>query len=83
LFTSIADGWSRKIHDAQRQQGNAIPMIVREDGTNNGAWFNYHHMYVQNEDTGKKLPNHIDTRSYTQLLADDIEPTARLWPRRR
>jgi hypothetical protein len=77
LFTSMASGWSRKIHDSDRTQGDTIPMIVREDCTNNGAWFNYRHMYVQNEDTGKRLPNHIDTRSYTRLLVDDVEPPAR------
>lgn len=76
-FTSLAAGWSRKIHDTERSQGNAIPMIVRADGTNNGAWFQYRHMYLQNEDTGKQLPNHIDFRSYTQLLVSDIESPAR------
>jgi len=65
------------VHDTERSQGNAIPMIVRADGTNNGAWFQYRHMYLQNEDTGKQLPNHIDFRSYAQLLVSDIEPPAR------
>jgi len=69
LFTSLADGWAREIHATDRTQGDAIPMIVRRDGTNNGAWFHYGHIFVQNEDTGKQLPNHIDTRSYTQFLA--------------
>ncbi len=68
LFTSLTNGWSRKIHDADRGLGEAIPMIVRADGTNNGTWFHYRHLFVQNEDTGKQLPNHIDTRSYQQLL---------------
>lgn len=68
LFRSLTEGWSRKIQDADRTPGNAIPMIVRADGTNNGAWFHYGHMYLQNEDTGKQLPNHIDFRSYKQLL---------------
>lgn len=77
LFTSLADGWSRKIHDTDRERGDAIPPIVREDGTNNGVWFQYRHLYVQNEDTGNRLPNHIDARSYTQLLVDDVEPPAR------
>lgn len=77
LFTSLSAGWSRKIHEADRTQGNAIPMIVRADGTNNGAWFQYRHMYLQNEDTGKQLPNHIDFRSYSQLLVSDVAPPAR------
>lgn len=69
LFKSLADGWSRQIHAADRTASDVIPMIVRHDGTNNGAWFHYGHIFVQNEDTGKELPNHIDTRSYSQLLA--------------
>jgi len=77
VFTSLTEGWSRKVHDADRGPGEAIPMIVRADGTNNGTWFHYRHLYVQNEDTGKRLPNHLDTRSYTQLLVQDIEPPAR------
>ena len=77
LFTSIADGWSRKVLAADRSQKDEIPMIVRADGTNNGAWFAYRHMFVQNEETGAKLPNHIDTRSYTQWLDGDVEPPGR------
>lgn len=71
LFTSIPAGWSRKIRDTDRRGTDAIPMIVRTDGTNNGTWFSHRHVYVQNEDTGARLPNHIDTRSYAQLLMDD------------
>jgi hypothetical protein len=40
-------------------------MIVRADGTNNGAWFSYGHMWVQNEETGAKLPDHVESRSFT------------------
>jgi len=69
LFSSMRDGWSRKIHAAQRGQTGGIPMIVRGDGTNNGAWFKARHMYLQNEETGAILPNHIDSRSYAQLTA--------------
>jgi hypothetical protein len=76
LFSSLTAGWSRKIHDADRAQSDVIPMIVRDDGTNNGTWFHYRHIYVQNEDTGNRLPNHIDARSYTQVLGNDIKPPA-------
>ncbi len=71
LFESMAAGWSRKILDTARTDAGPIPMIVRPDGTNNGAWFQYGHMFLQNEDTGKRLPNHIDTRSYEQLLSTE------------
>lgn len=77
LFHSMSDGWSRKIHATQRSEGDVIPMIIRADGSNNGVWFKYRHLYVQNEETGAVLPNHIDSRSYRQLIVGDIEPPAR------
>jgi hypothetical protein len=70
VFTSLADGWSRKLMDASQSEGRPLPMIVRGDGTNNGAWFSYNHMWVQNEDTGGELPDHVDRRH----LADDFLP---------
>ncbi len=77
VFISMSDGWSREILSGNRGDAGEIPMIVRADGTNNGAWFHYRHLYVQNEETGAKLPNHIDSRSYTALLDGDVEPPAR------
>jgi peptidoglycan/xylan/chitin deacetylase (PgdA/CDA1 family) len=77
LFTSMSQGWSRKIFDRHRGGKNAqdeIPPIVRADGTNNGAWFAMRHMWVQNEDTGGKLPGHVFGRHFTQLLDGDHEP---------
>jgi hypothetical protein len=90
LFTSITEGWSRRIlsgrHGEQGQRRGAadesqasdhqspIPPIVRADGTNNGTWFHYRHMYVQNEETGAKLPNHMDSRSFTTFLGGDLHP---------
>ena len=68
LFVSITAGWSRKILVGERGNPDDIPMIVRADGTNNGAWFKHRHMYVQNEETGGKRPNHIESRCFTALL---------------
>ncbi|NLY02539.1 MAG: hypothetical protein GXY83_41195 [Rhodopirellula sp.] len=68
LYRSLAEGWSRRYLSGQREEGSPIPMIVRGDGTNNGAWFKGGHMYVQNENTGAALPNHVDFRSYTGFL---------------
>ena len=68
LFTSIREGWSRRVLFGNRGESRRepdVPMIVRADGTNNGAWFKHRHMWVQNEDTGKKLPDEIDRRDYT------------------
>lgn len=68
LYESLANGWSRRYLSGRQAEDSPIPMIVRGDGTNNGAWFKYGHMIVQNEDTGARLSNHIDRRSYTGLL---------------
>jgi hypothetical protein len=80
-FISMANGWSRKLLDSVRADGNAIPPIVREDGANNGVWFKYRHIWVQNEDVGetttlggKPLKIPIESRPYTQLLEGDIHP---------
>ena len=51
-------------------------MIVRADGTNNGAWFNLRHMWVQNEETGGTLPDHVDRRSFETLSARSLNQGA-------
>lgn len=78
LFTSMSNGWSRKVLTSKRTDGNLIPMIVRGDGTNNGVWFKYRHLWVQNEDTGENVqldgrPGRIpvECQSYTTLLKGD------------
>lgn len=69
LFTSIEEGWTKKLFDAARgEAGQGLPLIVRADGSNNGAWFSFGHMWVQNEDTGKKEPDHLLRRSFAQDL---------------
>lgn len=71
LFRSMETGWSIRALSGNRGQADAtreIPMIVRADGTNNGAWFLHGYMWVQNEDTAG-MPNLVDRRSFDQLLA--------------
>jgi len=71
LFTSMEEGWSRTIREGKRGEKDPkdeLPMIVRADGTNNGAWFKHRHMWVQNEDTGSALAGHVDRRRYEELL---------------
>ncbi len=71
LYSSMKEGWSRKILAGVRGEANEIPMIVRADGTNNGVWFKYRHLWVQNEDTGGKRPasqNQADGYPYSTLL---------------
>lgn len=68
-FTSMQDGWGQTIREGIRPDSDGIPMIVRDDGTNNGAWFRFHHMWVQNEETGARfIPSQTDSRSYQALL---------------
>ncbi len=68
IFTSPQDGWSRTTRAGERGAVGGLPMIVRGDGTNNGAWFNHRHMWVQNEDTGGSLPDHVARRSFEHDL---------------
>ena len=67
----MTEGWSRALLAGRRGDENEIPPIVRADGTNNGAWFSHNHMWVQNEETGRKLPHEMDSRHFTRLLGTD------------
>ena len=61
-------GWSRKTLDGKQGDEKALPMIVRADGTNNGAWFKYGHMWVQNEDTVVGRDKQVESRSFSADL---------------
>lgn len=68
-FVSMTDGWSNQVLTGEQVADSPIPMIVRADGTNNGAWFKYGHMWVQNEETGGRVkPSQSVKRSYAKLL---------------
>ncbi len=68
VFHSMTEGWSRKMLAAERPgEVPGLPMIVPTDGTNNGEWFNYRHMWVQNEETGGQPPQ-VEVRSFTHDL---------------
>ncbi|MBN2291420.1 MAG: VCBS repeat-containing protein [Pirellulales bacterium] len=77
VFSSMKDGWGRQILKSNRTENDIVPMIVRGDGTNNGAWFARRHMWVQNEDTGAKLPYQVDSRHYKTLLTGDTRQQTR------
>jgi hypothetical protein len=65
----MADGWSHQVVAGKQGNDAVIPMIVRADGTNNGAWFKYGHMWVQNEETGgREKPSQAVKRAYSTLL---------------
>jgi putative membrane-bound dehydrogenase-like protein len=67
-------GWSFKISGGKRGDSGDIPAIVRGGSSpNNGAWFHSKHLWVQNEDTAH-LPDHVDRRSFTQLLMGTESP---------
>lgn len=68
-FTSMQDGWTKTLLSGRHEDGSALPMIVRADGSNNGVWFSYGHMWVQNEETGGTLVDHVDRRSFVRDFA--------------
>ena len=68
-FNSMTDGWSNQVLAGKQTDDAPVPMIVRADGTNNGAWFKYGHMWVQNEQTGGRVkPSQSVNRAYATLL---------------
>jgi putative membrane-bound dehydrogenase-like protein len=74
LFTSMKEGWSRKVLSGHPGDPGAIPLIANH-GTNNGAWVHSRHIWWHNEHTDL-LPNHVDRRSFNDLLAG-VEPEAK------
>jgi len=73
LWKNREEGWAIKAIEGVRGEeggiGPVIPMIVRADGTNNGAWFHSRSMWVQNEDTNR-LPDLVDRLSFDDMLKD-------------
>lgn len=45
-----------------------LPPFVRADGTNNGASFAHRALWVQNEETGGRLPSHVARWTFEELL---------------
>ena len=82
IFESMEKGWTRRGLYGERENNgvgenhprgrNALPPIVRADGTNNGAWIKRGHLYWQNEDTGAVMSHHIDQRSFGDLMGDQV-----------
>lgn len=68
LFSSLTDGWSRAgIAGRRGDTAVNVPMIVRPDGTNNGAWVHSGKLWFQNEQTNQ-LPDGVDRVSFAELL---------------
>jgi hypothetical protein len=68
IFNGMQEGWSRKTLDGKQGNQDGLPMIVRADGTNNGAWFKYGQMWVQNEDVATGREAQVESRSFTADL---------------
>ncbi|MDB6039714.1 MAG: putative rane-bound dehydrogenase [Verrucomicrobiales bacterium] len=69
LYLGFQPGWSRDVMRGKPGDRGALPLIVRGgEHPNNGVWFHSGQMWVQNEDTAL-LPDIVDRRSYSQLLA--------------
>ncbi|MDA0810821.1 MAG: FG-GAP-like repeat-containing protein [Verrucomicrobia bacterium] len=78
LWVSMDAGWavgglSGTRGDFPADQG--IPMIVREDGSDNGTWFKAGRMFVQNEDTVKGNTV-VEQRTFEQLATALTKPEA-------
>ncbi|MCA9121417.1 MAG: HEAT repeat domain-containing protein [Planctomycetaceae bacterium] len=73
LWNNEVEAWTIKVIEGTRGKeggtGPVIPMIVRPDGTDNGAWFHSRSMWVQNEDTNR-LPDLVDRLSFDDMLKD-------------
>ena len=75
LFTTIKEGWSKRVMRGRPGDPGAIPKIV-SGGTDLGAFVHSRHLWWQNEDTSK-LPDLVDRRSFRELLKP-IEPPANI-----
>jgi len=78
LFTPQTSPPWRRIFDAkptELPEHQRLPPFVRADGTNNGAWFAARTLWVQNEDTGGRLPQHVFARPLADLLPPEDKPS--------
>ena len=76
LWVSMEAGWAVGGLSGTRGDSSPdqeIPMIVREDGSDNGAWFKDGRMFVQNEDTvrGNTV---VEQRTFEQLATALTKP---------
>ena len=65
VFVDDVVGW-KEVKSGRASDRDALPAIVRRDGSDNGAWFHSAHMWVQNEYTAR-LPDLVDRVAFTQL----------------
>ena len=68
----MAEGWSRRLIGGPRGDGRELPMIVGDDGSNNGVWFKYRRLWLQNEETGHKMPRNPHGKELIQTEDRDF-----------
>jgi putative membrane-bound dehydrogenase-like protein len=74
LFESIERGWATPVDVLEVQielaskDARLLPTLVREDGSDNGAFVRERALWWVNEDTDR-LPGHCERRGFEQLLA--------------
>lgn len=61
-------GWTSAVRQGPAGRPGALPMIVRADGTDNGVWFSQGALWVQNEETGKAMPNEVIHLPFSEIL---------------
>jgi putative membrane-bound dehydrogenase-like protein len=74
LFTSMKEGWSRRVRAGKQSDQSDLPMIAHQ-GTNFGLWAHSRHLWWSNETT-PLLKDHVARRSFNELL-QDIDPPAK------
>ncbi|NQV27343.1 MAG: c-type cytochrome [Rhodopirellula sp.] len=67
LFEDLEQGWTRTLLNAERTSTKSLPMIILEDGSDNGFFFQSGHLCWQNEFTAD-LPDMIHRVSIEKLL---------------
>jgi putative membrane-bound dehydrogenase-like protein len=74
LFTSMKEGWSRKVLSGKQGDPKALPPIALH-GRDAGAWFHSRSLWWANEST-PLLNDHVDRRSFNELL-ESVDPAAK------
>jgi putative membrane-bound dehydrogenase-like protein len=75
LFTSMTEGWSRKVLSGKRGDQGELPPIASTSGGNAGCFVHSGQLWWCNENTDI-LKDHVDRRSFNELLAA-VEPQAK------
>ncbi len=67
LFEKFGWGWTRPLLNVERKSTKSLPMVIREDGSDNGFFFHSGHLCWQNEFTAD-LPDMMHRVSIEKLL---------------